>query len=114
MSKNKNEFNIELPKVDSTPMGIIGMEGDVFRGITDTTRHKSLFVRIVSIFFCLFLMVLPGLFGLGLFAFTLLPLFASYTTIEYIIWGFVFLFMCSMMVVLVIAGLKGIWANFKK
>jgi len=49
-----------LPKVSYDPLETIGMEGNMFRGMTDTQRNRSLFVRVISVFVCFFMFLLPG------------------------------------------------------
>ena len=59
MNPEKNNFG--LPEVDNTPTGLLNMQGDMLRGMTDNSKERSLFVRILTIFFSLVILLIPGL-----------------------------------------------------
>lgn len=57
---NPEKDNFGVPKVDNSPVGIVGMEGNFFRGLTSKTP-RSLFVRICIIAFGAVFFLLPGI-----------------------------------------------------
>ena len=69
MENDKDNFG--LPMVDNTPTGIIGMEGDLYRGVTSNKRQKSNLMRLSSFIFSLFILFIPGiaLLYIGIIAF---------------------------------------------
>jgi glucan phosphoethanolaminetransferase (alkaline phosphatase superfamily) len=57
---NPEKDNFGVPKVDYSPMGTVGMEGNFFRGLTNKTP-RSLFVRVCIIVFATVFFLLPAL-----------------------------------------------------
>jgi hypothetical protein len=55
------EKNFGVPEVDNSPVGIVGMEGRFFRGMTGNTTPRSRGLRIAIIIFCTILLLIPGL-----------------------------------------------------
>ncbi len=56
---NPEKDNFGVPKVDNSPVGIVGMEGQFFRGLTNKTP-RSLFVRVCIIAFATVFFLIPG------------------------------------------------------
>ena len=105
---NQKQKDFGVPQPDNTPMGIIGMEGNLYRGITSPTRNRPMWVRAVSVFLCFFALFLPGLCML---AFGVYVALTSYK--EDGLWallGFLVLLLLGLLPTL--AGLAGIKAQF--
>ena len=58
---NRYRNNFGIPTVDNSPMGIIGMEGNMYRGMTDIKSNRSLFTRIIALLVSAIILVVPGL-----------------------------------------------------
>lgn len=88
-------------------MGIIGMEGNLYRGIAGNARNKPTWVKVASVIFCLICLFFPGLF--------LLVLVSYIATTTYKDGGIlVMLIPFGIGLVLAFAGLAGIRAQFGK
>ena len=116
MSAEKNQNNFGVPKVSYDPMETIGMEGGIFRGMTDPKKNKSLFVRVISIALSVMFFLLPGIAGLILFSYILFSLqtMPPAQSSEYLVLiaGSVFLVLFS--VLFMWAGCLGIKANIRR
>ena len=116
MNKELPKENFGLPRVSYDPMETINMEGRMFRGMVDPTRERSLFVRIMTILICLFVFLLPGLFILSYFIYTIIQLETSNVSdmSEYISSGAGLIILASMSLLFIGVGFAGIKANIKK
>lgn len=65
MEQEKIPKNFGIPEVDNTPMGLVQMEGNFYRGM-GLRGIKSLWLRIAGIIFALMFFILPS--GLGIYA----------------------------------------------
>jgi high-affinity K+ transport system ATPase subunit B len=63
---NNEEKNFGVPEVDNSPVGIVGMEGRLFRGMTGNKTPRSRGLRLAIIIFSIFLLLIPGLWVVGL------------------------------------------------
>jgi hypothetical protein len=61
---NNEKENFGIPLVDSSPMGIVGMEGQFFRGLSNNKTSRPLGLKFAIIIFSLVFFLLPGLFVL--------------------------------------------------
>ncbi len=107
MGENEKKFGV--PKVDSTPMGIINMEGNFYRGLANSNVGKPVWIRVCAILFSLYILV-PGL---GALCAAIFSFFYSYKE-NYppmIITGLVALFVG---VLLTGVSVKIIMANLRK
>ena len=93
---------------DSTPTGIVRMEGDLYRGMTDS--GKPMWVRVTSALFCLFALFLPGIFLMSFTAYVAVTEYAGnpFWTVV----GFLALFLMASL--LAAAGFIGIKAQFSR
>ncbi len=112
--ENENEFN--LPRVGYTPIDTVAMEGQMFRGMGDSSRDKSLFVRIMSILIFLFLFFIPGI-GLSLMLYSMISQFmiapsTDSTDMIVSILGFIFAILACLFFLSI--GIFGIRANIIK
>lgn len=67
MNDQKNPFGV--PEVDSSPMGIVGMEGRFFRGITGNKTPRSKGLKAALVIFSLFIFLIPGIMLLVIMVF---------------------------------------------
>lgn len=54
--------NFGVPEVDNTPMGSVGMMGNLLRGIGTRRKERKTWVRVFAALFSLLCLVLPGVF----------------------------------------------------
>jgi polyferredoxin len=52
--------NFGIPEVNNTPMGIVGMEGNLFRGMGKRNKEHKMLVRVFAIFVSIMIFLLPG------------------------------------------------------
>jgi hypothetical protein len=104
MEENKKNFG--LPIVDSTPMGIIGMEGQMYRGIAENKKGRPSWVRVCAILFSFFLLLLPGILFLSIVIFSYSTGFKDGVA-NIIVAGFFGLLLSG-------AGVTGIISNLKR
>jgi hypothetical protein len=99
-------MNIIPPYKYDTPTNLIEKQGDMYRAITDHNPNRSLFLRILIIFFSLFILIFPGLFCLFI---------AIYVLVDFEIWN-LFPFFLNILIglPLTIGGIKAIYNNIKK
>ena len=113
-TSDKNEFGLPIASYD--PMKSILMEGQMFRGIGDDSRERSLFLRVVTILFCLLFFLLRGIFLVISLFNLLLGIDSSKITDtnDYVLLGSA-LIGCGLVSILFVgAGYKGIRANIKR
>ena len=57
--EEKNNFGV--PKVDNSPMGIVQMEGDLYRKAAEN-KNRPIWLRVSIIVFSIIVIILPGVF----------------------------------------------------
>ncbi len=60
MKQGKIPKNFGIPEVDNTPLGLVSMEGQLYRGLSNRA-FRNPFFRMVGVVFALVFLVAPGL-----------------------------------------------------
>ncbi len=92
-----------IPRVDNTPMGIIEMQGNVYRGIMNKGNKRPKWVRVIAIFTSFFLLLLPG----GIYLFISVPSYFENGLVSIIA-------PLSIGLLFLTAGILGIYVNSRK